>query len=591
MTKEETKQCQNCKQSFIIASEDFAFYEKIKVPPPAWCPECRRKRRLLFRNERALYRRPCNLCGKEVISMYSEVAPFPVYCYSCWWGDGWDATEYGQAYDFSHPFFLQLKGLLENVPKIALMQRSSTNVAYANFLGESKNLYLSYSVVGCDGVYYSKQVDKSFRVFDSISVTGVENVYENIEGTKNYNSAHLTRCYNCIDSRFLFDCIECKNCILSSNLRNKEYYIRNKPYRKEDYLKELEAMDFGSLAKMQIFLNDFRILIENSLHKYANILKSVNVTGDNLVGAKNAKFCFDFRNLEDSKYMIRGFSMKDSMDVDLSVTSELIYEYISGGKDNSLTRFSVCAFQAANDVHYTDYCNSPSNLFGCAGLKGKQYCILNKQYTKEEYEELVPRIIQHMNDMPYVDQKGRAYRYGEFFPPELSPFAYNETIAEEYFPLTKEEALERGYKWRDPDTKEYKVTKQPSDLPDHIRDVTDDILKETIGCAHGGECHHQCTTAFKIIPEELAFYRKMNLPLPRFCPNCRHYERLKKRQPFKLWRRACQCAGVKSENGVYANTTPHHHNDGHCLNEFETSYAPERKEIVYCEQCYQAEVV
>jgi len=25
-----------------------------------------------------------------------------------------------------------------------------------------------------------------------------------------------------------------------------------------------------------------------------------------------------------------------------------------------------------------------------------KYCILNKQYSKEEYEELVPKIIEHM---------------------------------------------------------------------------------------------------------------------------------------------------------------------------------------------------
>ncbi|MFH1193084.1 MAG: hypothetical protein V1656_02080 [Candidatus Jorgensenbacteria bacterium] len=46
-----------------------------------------------------------------------------------------------------------------------------------------------------------------------------------------------------------------------------------------------------------------------------------------------------------------------------------------------------------------------------------------------------------------------------------------------------------------------------------------------------------------------------------------------------------------SENGAYTNTVPHIHGGGKCPNEFETSYAPERKEIVYCESCYNAEVV
>jgi hypothetical protein len=32
---------------------------------------------------------------------------------------------------------------------------------------------------------------------------------------------------------------------------------------------------------------------------------------------------------------------------------------------------------------------------------------------------------------------------GEFFHRNLSPFGYNETVANEYFPLSKEEAIAR----------------------------------------------------------------------------------------------------------------------------------------------------
>ena len=85
-----------------------------------------------------------------------------------------------------------------------------------------------------------------------------------------------------------------------------------------------------------------------------------------------------------------------------------------------------------------------------------------------------------------------------------------------------------------------------------------------------GECNEQCTEAFKIIPDELQFYQRMNLPLPRLCPNCRHYNRLKQRNPLKLWHRSCMKEG--------------------CTNEFETSYAPDRPEIIYCESCYNKEI-
>jgi hypothetical protein len=262
--------------------------------------------------------------------------------------------------------------------------------------------------------------------------------------------------------------------------------------------------------------------------------------------------------------------------------------------DNNIGQHQVGAvtIYSSNDIFYSLNCHSSHDLFGCVGLRSKEYCILNKQYTKEEYQRLIPKIIEHMNTTPYVDRKGRVYRYGEFFPIELSPFAYNETIAQEYFPLTKVQAEEQGYRWHEPETKEYKITKDSQDLPVRIQDVDDTILNEIVGCAHRGDCAHQCATAFRIIPEELSFYRKLNLPLPSLCPNCRHYERLAERNPLKLWHRRCQCAGGKSENGIYTNTVSHlHHGVGHCPNEFETSYAPDRKEVVYCEQCYQAEVV
>ena len=108
-----------------------------------------------------------------------------------------------------------------------------------------------------------------------------------------------------------------------------------------------------------------------------------------------------------------------------------------------------------------------------------------------------------------------------------------------------------------------------------------------------GTCNEQCTTAFKIIKSELDFYRKMNLPLPRLCPNCRHYQRIKQRNPLKLWHRKCMCNGSTSSPNnnstihQYNNTVIHTHGNEPCPNEFETTYSPDRPEIVYCEACYQ----
>ena len=145
--------------------------------------------------------------------------------------------------------------------------------------------------------------------------------------------------------------------------------------------------------------------------------------------------------------------------------------------------------------------------------------------------------------------------------------------------------------WRDPDKKVYNITKKTEVLPDDIGSVPDSFVNEIIECAHRGECNDGCPRAFRIIAQELQFLKKFKLPLPRLCPVCRKQGRINLRNPLKLWHRTCQCAGAKSSNGVYTNTTPHTHKDQPCPTEFETSYAPERPEIVYCETCYQQEVV
>lgn len=189
-----------------------------------------------------------------------------------------------------------------------------------------------------------------------------------------------------------------------------------------------------------------------------------------------------------------------------------------------------------------------------------------------------------------MDVRGREYRYGEFFPPELNPFAYNETIAQEYFSLNKEKAISQGYHWRDQEDRNYEITKPPETLPDDIQEVNDLILNDVVGCEHKGNCNEQCTTAFKVILPEFQFHKKMNISLSRLCPNCRYHQRLKQRNPLKLWHRRCTCTGVKSSNGVYQNTVSHFHGKDRCPKEFQTSYNSDRPEIVYCEQCYQQEI-
>jgi len=579
--KSETKTCQNCKKDFIIEPDDFSFYEKIKVPPPTFCPECRMIRRMSFRNERTIYKRKCNLCNKDIVSIYRPDSPFIVYCYECFYGDNWDYSKYGVDYDFDKSFLKQFSDLILSTPKLANQASNNlVNSEYTNHVESLKNCYLLFASRNNEECMYCTHVNYSKNLMDCYRVSKSELCYQCVDCDNGYNLKYSIQSQSCVDSWFLFNCRGCTDCFLSSNLINKSYCINNEQCTKEQYQDFMKELLTGNHQTVIDFLDKFNILKMNTIRKSSEGVNNIFSSGNYLKNTKNCKNCFDISDSEDCKFLGYCNNAKDVMDgYAIYPTTEFSYEVVGAGVNAFGNLFSYLPWEGAlNLVYCINAFPDCKNCFGCTQIRHKQYCILNKQYTKKEYEELVPKIIKHMNDMPYVDSRGIVYKYGEFFPSELSPFYYNETIAQEYFSLKKEQAISQGHKWKEKEDRNYSIDIQNKDIPYDIKDVKDNILGKVIECAHKGECNQQCTEAFRIIPEELQFYKRMNLLLPRLCSNCRHYERLLEMNPMKLWKRECMC-----------NKTSHSHK-GKCTVEFETSYAPERPEIVYCERCYQQEV-
>ncbi len=506
----ETKDCQNCKKDFTIEKEDFNFYEKIKVPPPTFCPTCRAIRRLMWRNSRSLHKRTCGLCNKFLISMYSKESAPLVYCSTCWYGPEWEPLNYGRDYDFSRPFFQQLKELFTEVPKLyAYRFGNLINSEYTNYSKDQKNVYLSFSAIECEDVMYSEIIDKSKNTLDSYASEQLDGCYENVDSDQNYNSHYLVKSRDCIDSYFLYDCINSNHCALSSNLRNQQYVFRNKKLTKEEYDKAVADLNLHTYSGVEKIKAEFeRIMREEAVHKYAFIYASENAGGDHIHNAKNIKRCFDANDSENVAYSNRVLYAKDSMDCSGCGFAELNYECVAATQNTFNDMFCYITIQGCARCQYSLICKNCTDCFGCVGLTDKQYCIFNKQYTKEEYEELVPKIIEQMNALPYIDAKGREFKYGEFFPFDMCPFGVNESMSHDYFAMSKDEAFGLGYKWYEREERDYKSTISASDLPDSIIDVGDEILDEVIACPNDGDYRYQCTNSFKIVPDELAFYRQ-----------------------------------------------------------------------------------
>ncbi|MFH1388105.1 MAG: hypothetical protein ABIG88_02260, partial [Patescibacteria group bacterium] len=482
MFKPKTKQCQNCNIKFTIEPEDFEFYKKIDVPEPTFCPECRMKRRMNFRNESNLYKRKCDFSGKEIIAIYPSDASCKVYDQKIWNSDKWNPMEYGKDYDFDKPFFEQYRELIKVIPwPSKFFDVGSVDCDYCVGVLFCKNCYLCLAST-CEDCLYLTGLGCN-NCADSFLLSKSENCYENIDASNNYNIYFSQYADNCFDSSFLYNCRNCQSCFGCVNLRNKKYHIFNKPYSKEEYQKEIKKYyidSYTNLEKIKKQFNQFRLKFP---HRFANIYHSENIIGHNIKSSKNCYYCFDSLSggkntkatdgIEDCKYIFYGgHNLKDSYDVfDGGTNASFIYESVTAGLNTKNIYFSVNVASDTYNVQYSNNCHSCSDLFGCIGLRHKQYCVLNKQYTKESFNKLRTKIIKHMNDMSYTDKKGRIYKYGEFFPPELSPFGYNETIANEYFPLTKEQAIKQGYNWYDKPKSQYQPTIKANNLPDNIKDV------------------------------------------------------------------------------------------------------------------------
>ncbi len=578
----EIRNCQNCKENFTIEGEDFAFYKKLGVPSPTWCPHCRFIRKITFINHRSLSKRICENCKQSTISMYSTDTSIPVWCVKCYLGDGWDARDLGRDYDFSKNFFEQFKELKYSTPHRALDQneKNGGGCEYSNLCYSSKNIYLSFDVGGSQDIKYSSYVFKNNKnCVDSLFIKENERCYEVVQAISNYNSSFLVESDQCIESHFLYDCSNCVNCFMSSGLRNKSNVFRNKQLTKEEYKKAIADIRLETYSGQKTAKEEFQKLTEASIHPYARLKNTVNVIGDFVENSKNVYHCYGLVSAENVKYILVGANTtKDCQDLVSTGKLEECYEAILAGRGGNRVVLSFSCGSGSKNLFYCNDCRGCSDCFGCVGLIKKQYCILNKQYSKEEYEVLVEKIKTQMNEMPFVDKRSIEYGFGECFPTEISPYAYNETIAFEEKPLSKEEVLSLGYRWKDMEEKSYTSTQKSSDLPENINDVEEQICKEIIECPNQGNVETQCTSAYRIIEDEFSFYKQMKLPLPRYCPNCRYHQRLVWKNPFRFYKRECMC------------DLSNHGHQNKCANKFETMYAPEKPELIYCKECYQQEV-
>jgi len=564
----EVKICKNCDSSFEIKSEDFSFYERMKVPIPTWCKDCRAERRFSFINVFNLYKRNCAKCGESTLSVFSEDKTLIIYCNHCWWGDSWDGLQYGASYDPSRNFFLQLHELFLSTPWQALDNAHSTNKnsKYVNSAAYQKDCYMNFWADFCENVFYSGYENHLKDSVDCFRMKDSELCYESIGCYKCYRTFFSEECDACTDVWFSRACFGLMNCFGCINLRNKSYCIWNKQYSREEYFEKLKEFNLDSRESIENIKKEalsFWLKFPNRF--YIGTSMNVNVSGDYIYESKNAEHCYLVGNVKDSKFVqfISVPSVVNCYDyTGWGNEVELIYESSVVGEGASNIKFCHQCWPNVLDIEYSIYASGCRNVFGCINLRNKQYCILNKQYTKEEYFTLKNKIIEDMKKNPYIDKKGRVFSYGEFFPKIFTSFCYNETIAYNFFPKSKQEILDKDLGW-----KENKVFKNENidltkKVPDNLNETNDLILENIFYC-------NMCSRAYRFILDEINLMRKLNIPLPKKCFSCRESYRFSRINLPKIYERTCDKCGLN----------------------IKTTYSKERPEIIYCGKCYQAEFI
>jgi hypothetical protein len=516
--------CNECGQNFEYFLGEKESYAKFNFVLPLNCAECRQLRRLAFRNEKSLYHNKSFLSGKQIIALYPKESPFRIIDQGEWWNDNFDATIYGREFDFNRPFFEQFLELQKEVPRWSRIALTCENSDFTNNCAETKNSYLSFSSHSSENLYYCLRVYRSNDCIDCINVKN-GHYSSNCTDCADIHNVHFSQlAENCSDSYFLIDCKSCNNCILCANLRNKSYMILNQQYSKEEFEKAKEIFIKQLIASPKSFVSQFEEFKKDKIRRGLNNNNCENVEGNFINGSRNIYNGFFVTSCEDSINIYNCDETKSSYDTAYNDKSELSLEC-----DTAFGLYDCCFCSYtvnSKSCRYCDQCFYINNCFGCIGLKRGKNIILNKQYSEEEYKDLVSKINEHMK---------RTGEFGRPFPSHLSSFSYNDTMAYDSAPLTKEQALSRGFTWHEEEKETNYYAKQYK-IPETEEEMDTSICDKILICEKSGK-------NYKIIPQEFEFYKKLRLPFPRLCPDQRYKELLKLQTPRKLLNTKCSICG------------------------------------------------
>jgi len=468
--------------------------EDLPVAPPA----IRFRHLGAFWQHWALHKRSCDATGAEIISVFPQKCPYPV-----WLRDHWmkHADPPGAVFQENRKVFPQMWDLFQQCPIPHNFGTGNENCAYTDDWWYSRNCFLCHSGFDCQDLKYCYRTygvrDSQFCTFTFDSELCVD-----FADCRNcFNVVYAVHSKECRDSAFLYDCRNCSDCLFCFNLRHKQYCIGNKQLSKEEYEVQKKKWDFSRRLVYAQTKERFNAWVMSSaFHRALSIHQCEDSSGDYLGNSKNCENCYFVYDSRDCVNCVRGGEgMRDSLDcVAFDLNIELAYSTVFISDNCYDIKFGY-NITSSKHLEYCAFCWHCEYCFGCSGLVGKKYYIFNTPYSPEEYKKRKQVIVDHME---------KTGEYGQFFPEHFAANIYDESWSGFYFPLSKEEQKELGFRTQEEETeRENEIFSSVEDMPDSSHDA-DASLSEKVFW------DHKSRKPFSVQKDDVSFAQKLGVPLP-----------------------------------------------------------------------------
>lgn len=292
-------------------------------------------------------------------------------------------------------FLQELEELRLRTPRLYNINIGSENSDYCTHSDKNKNSYLLFAANYNEDCIYGGTIINSRDCTDCNYAQYSELCYECVDIDHCYNCRFSQDLKNCTDCTLCSDCVGCSDCFGCAGLRQKQHHFFNKPLTKEEYKKRVEEFDPKNPASAREFSQRFESLKLNVPRRSAHIIQSENCVGEFISRSRNCFQCFDAYECEDCAYIQDCWRTKDSLDMTFSDGSELCYECFSIGL--GVYNCNFCNYiRGSSDCEYSELLFNCKHCFGCVALQSKEFYILNKPYSREEYFAAVEKIKKQM---------------------------------------------------------------------------------------------------------------------------------------------------------------------------------------------------